>query len=321
MSSPFPRWLEDAIEDLLGGHTLGDLQEAYATLSYRYRTQPGASGFASELETLAYLAARLPATYAVVRRCLKELPKGFIPENILDLGAGPGTASLACLEAYPPTALTLIEQNKTILGWGKRLFAAAPNAPTLINYQNKNLLNLSVGGSYDMVIASYVFGELSPNHQETLLQTALDMSSKYLLIILPGTPAGFGILRSLRELAIGKGSHVLAPCTHQKSCPMGENDWCHFPVRLPRSSWHKRLKGGELGYEDEKFSYLILSKEPMAHETQAGRIIKKPHHGGGHGTIDVCSQGELSTVSYSRKKFPNYRNLKDLEWGDEYPPS
>jgi len=33
-----------------------------------------------------------------------------------------------------------------------------------------------------------------------------------------------------------------------------------FPSDVQRHSQHRQLKGGELGYEDEKFSYLVAAK-------------------------------------------------------------
>ena len=41
-------------------------------------------------------------------------------------------------------------------------------------------------------------------------------------------------------------------------------DWCHFTQRLPRSRAHKQIKGAELPFEDEKFSYVALTRAPVA---------------------------------------------------------
>ena len=41
-------------------------------------------------------------------------------------------------------------------------------------------------------------------------------------------------------------------------------DWCHFTQRLPRSRAHKQIKGAELPFEDEKFSYVALTRAPAA---------------------------------------------------------
>ncbi|MBW8309643.1 MAG: small ribosomal subunit Rsm22 family protein [Candidatus Paracaedibacteraceae bacterium] len=95
-------------------------------------------------------------------------------------------------------------------------------------------------------------------------------------------------------------------------------DWCHFTQRLNRSSHHKNLKGADLGYEDEKFSYILVSKQPHSHSYN--RVTKQPQHRSGHGMIDWCtSQGAIERLSYSKSKSTtNFHKLKHLGWGDRY---
>jgi ribosomal protein RSM22 (predicted rRNA methylase) len=314
-----PLWFEKAIESLLEGIPLADLQRSYETLSHRYHSPSLTSGLRSSLEAVAYAIARLPATYAVVKRCLTELPQGYAPASILDIGAGPGTASLACLDFYDPAVIDLYEQSPDMIRLGQKLLASAPSPvqSTYIPCDLSQKFPENPDNAYDLVLASYVFGELSPSQHQQLLRQAYAVAKDYLIIILPGTPKGFEVVRSLRECSLKLGAHILAPCTHAQRCPMGPGDWCHFSERLPRSPWHKKLKKGDLGYEDEKFSYLILSKSP-SNNSDRGRVVKNPRHKGGHGTLEICRDGKLSQISYSRKKSLNYKELKSLRWGDLY---
>ena len=86
---------------------------------------------------------------------------------------------------------------------------------------------------------------------------------------------------------IEAGGFTVAPCPHDLPCPLPPADWCHFAVRLPRSKLHRRAKGVELGYEDEKFSYAVLSAESPCAKA-AARIIRQPQTRSGHVNLVTC---------------------------------
>src|ERR1700687_1541202 len=73
-----------------------------ASISRTYRDGGGSTAIRSETDALAYALARMPATYAAVtasQNALREVNPGFAPQNLLDVGAGPGTATWAAAEA------------------------------------------------------------------------------------------------------------------------------------------------------------------------------------------------------------------------------
>src|SRR5262245_65845024 len=92
-----PPPLRQAVERALSGRRPTDLAVAAAALSQRYRDErrDGRLHVASDEDALAYLAVRLPATYAAVRAsfaAIKQARPDFAPKTVLDIGAGPGTA-------------------------------------------------------------------------------------------------------------------------------------------------------------------------------------------------------------------------------------
>jgi len=273
--------LEQWLHQILEGYTESELTDAYQQLSHRYRQSNYKPGFQNEAEVKAYAAARMPATVAAVTRTLKELPQAFLPTTVLDLGAGTGAASLGVLQH--------IQQS-------------------LCDYTDDKPI--------DLIILSYVLNELSIAEQQAIIEKLMANQSCYILILMPGTPVCFQQLLILRKLAIEAGYFVAAPCPHQQDCPMAtaSTDWCHFKVRLPRTRTHRLFKEATLNFEDEKFCYLLLSKNAIS--TNAARIVKNPLHRSGHSLFDVCEDGELKRVIIGRKHKSLYKTAVKLSWGD-----
>jgi ribosomal protein RSM22 (predicted rRNA methylase) len=138
-------------------------------------------------------------------------------------------------------------------------------------------------------------------------------------LIEPGTPDGFRRIHAARALLLESGAHLVAPCPHHGTCPMfNTGDWCHFAARVERTAEHRRLKSAALGYEDEKFSYVVASKQPVP--LPDSRILRHPLIHPGHMRLTLCRPNtpELKTVTKSHKAV--WRYARKLEWGDEWQP-
>src|SRR3981189_3789194 len=116
MTAPdLPAELKAALEAKLQGLSLNDTAERAARISRTYRDGGGSGAIASEADALAYALARMPATYAAVTaslNALREITPHFAPAALLDVGAGPGTATWAAAEAFPSLKnFTLLDDN------------------------------------------------------------------------------------------------------------------------------------------------------------------------------------------------------------------
>lgn len=295
--------------------TSPSLSKAYQQLSHRYRQPSYKPGYAEKEEIHAYAAARMPATKAAVLTCLEQLPSSFIPETVLDLGAGTGAATLAVLEKFSSVeSMTLVEQDFEALNLAKEFLNPFPRVS--FSFQACRLEQYKGSSSIDLVILSYVLNELSPPQQQEILQQLLHDTPAYLLIVMPGTPVCFQQLLDLRDTALKAGYFIEAHCPHGLKCPLGEGDWCHFKVRVARSHSHRQTKEASLPYEDEKFCYLLLSKKSV-HPYQ-GRIVKNPLHRSGHSLFDVCEKGHLNRHIIGRKHKETYKKAIQLKWGDHW---
>ncbi|WP_038466034.1 hypothetical protein [Candidatus Odyssella acanthamoebae] len=76
-----PPWIQDRLGHVTAGYSSTHLATAYDDLSQRYRSSANKRGFLSSLEVIAYIGARLPATFACIQRCLNELPGGYSPTS------------------------------------------------------------------------------------------------------------------------------------------------------------------------------------------------------------------------------------------------
>lgn len=151
------------------------------------------------------------------------------------------------------------------------------------------------GDRYDMAVASFTLSELVSDKNKIaatqLLYEMLDVGG--LLVILEnGNPRGSHIVRSARKLILdsfspegmstaavlnddgsdiilnnvldpppGVASHkdigafTVAPCTHDKPCPLGDGVWCSFSQKVHSGMIRKA--------QEEKFSYVVIQKRAL----------------------------------------------------------
>src|ERR1700745_2746354 len=126
-----PPPLRHAVQRTLSGRRPAALAATAAALSRRYGEEGREGRFhvASEADVLAYLAVRLPATYAAVRAsfaAIKQARPDFAPKTALDIGAGPGTALWAAADCWPDLAdALLIEESPMFRACGEELARGA----------------------------------------------------------------------------------------------------------------------------------------------------------------------------------------------------
>ena len=305
------------------------LVQATAQISERYKAGEFSSpAITNDALRAAYLAVRLPATYAANRRVFSEIRlRAPQPEiaSVLDLGAGPGTALWAASEEFRALQkATLIEADEHWIALGialgKALTANSPLPAVRQQWHKQDLRSGFACDAHDLVVISYVLGELPPAAAEAVIHKAWSCATKFLVVIEPGTRHGFAAVNAARSFFIASGAEILAPCPHLHACPMAAaGDWCHFSQRVERTSQHRQLKGGSLGYEDEKFSYLIMRRQSVA--PWGARIVRHPGKHSGHVQLALCTpQGRLESRTIARSSKQAYKLARKAEWGDIWDP-
>lgn len=320
-----------------------DLKRARNALWQRYQntytqesqsSTQNLSGFHNDGEREAYLLSRFPATYgaccAVFDRFFEYASvnnwsnETFIENlTVLDLGCGPGTASLALCDVlknkdYPqPSTMTCIDQDDFML---KKSEQALKGHCQHLIIQKKILRHQDNIPKADIVLMSYMLAEVPLQYQKDILTKAFFAADKALILISPGTSALFPQFLKWRQHLIKLGGFIAAPCPHMMDCPHSidqqskQPGWCHFKTRIARTREMKTMKNATMSFEDEPYNYLIVLKNPLD-SLPSTRIISPPQKRKGHMHIEACTEGKILTQTFS-SRMDHYRILKHATWGD-----
>lgn len=283
------------------------IKRAALALSQRYR-EGQKPYLRSPEDRHAYLVTRLPATQAALRRVFEELKEKPI-YTYLDIGSGPGASWDPAQETWSMLeSATFVELDAEFVRLGKSLYQNKP-----IEWKFQSAASLEKIPAHDLVLFSYSWGEIK---NPSVLQRAWDLCRQFLVIVEPGTPRGYEAMLEARDALITQGGHVFAPCPHRQKCPLqGTQQWCHFAARLERSPEHQWAKEGTLGYEDEKFSYIVVSKTPTP--SIFGRLLKDPLKRKGHTLLNLCTKNGIETKTVSKKQNDLFKSLNKDKWGDK----
>jgi ribosomal protein RSM22 (predicted rRNA methylase) len=326
LAAALKQYAERADQDRLG-RTTGRLIDRYQA---DHPAEPGKPIMNSADDALAYAAYRMPATYAAIRTVLGALPEPppeQRPNSHLDVAGGTGAALWAVADRWPEVGTqTVLEQSEAAISLGRLLCGAAAGSsigqPTWRPTVLRNDLDLPPA---DLITIGYLLSEIDRPLREAVIRAALRSAEQMLIIVEPGTVAGYQRIIAARDQVISAGWLIAAPCPHEQRCPLRDQqrdrqqDWCHFSARLQRTAVHRRIKGAELGYEDEKFCYLVAVPRPVPRPN--GRVLRHPRFAKGRVDLQVCQQsGHAERVTVAKRDQQKYRAARKVEWGDGWPP-
>ena len=326
--------LKLAAEKMAEGMSLNNMAESAKELSRRYMNESGTgkSLLSNNNEAVVYSLMRMPATFGAVSSALTQICEAsdFVPRSLIDAGAGTGAGSWAAAEIFNLEKIICFERESAMQNVGKKLMNESTEsvlksadwiAKDLVSEAVRYEKTGKVTYEADMVITSYVINEMAPEDRARVVRWLYACAKKMLLIVEPGTPVGSENIRRIRELLIEEGAYIAAPCTHMERCHMTNSDWCHFSCRVIRGKIHKMLKEGDAPYEDEKFSYIAVSREPVNRndgmdELTYGRITRHPIIQKGRITLEICGKDGITQKTISKKDGEIYKTAKKANCGD-----
>jgi ribosomal protein RSM22 (predicted rRNA methylase) len=319
-----PPALTTAIAALLEGVPRADMIAAAQKQSEGYRKGATSGSIVTPAQAAAYAIARMPATFAAcaaVFARLAEVMPDFAPASLLDVGAGTGAASWAAVMQWPGIgSISMLDHNPALRSLARKLADAGP-------LRAAEILAGDLGADKpqaDLMVASYVLAELPQASAGATARHLWASGAQVLALIEPGTPDGFARIRAARAALIEDGAHVAAPCTHDNACPMAgrsvgesrsdqQSDWCHFSQRLPRSRDHMLLKGANVPFEDERYSYIVVTREKLS---DGARVLAPPLETKPGLTFKLCDENGLRAQFVASRDKDAYRRLRKLGWGD-----
>ena len=309
-----PQELREEIEKISINHRTEIIEESQV-ISKKYRENDGKGKklVTKKTEALAYAISRMPATYCAVYTALSHTLKNYNQDikSVYDIGAGTGAATWAVTNLLRAEQITCFEREAEMRKIGS--FLMSQHIPRA-EWKAFDLTQDSFKDKADLVITSYVINELTEADRHETIIKMWEATNGILVIIEPGTPEGFSHILQARKLLLEKGANIVAPCTHHKECFIGDGDWCSFYTRVARSKMQKQAKNGELGYEDEKFSYIAFSK--ISVDQSDAVILRHPQINSGYVKVKLCTQEGIKEKTYSKKDKELYKKVKKMDAGD-----
>lgn len=265
----------------------------------------------------AYVIARGLSIAGVIRKILFENSAHLEHvKSVIDFGGGPGTFLLESADHMELESYTNIDTNSSLLS----IFALLSkylSFSTKITTHRQDYLSYSSKTRYDLGVMSYTLCE--NKDPQKLVEKSSSMCDQ-LLIIEPGTPHGYQNILKARTFLKDSGYFITAPCTTLNTCPLAESDtdWCHFVTRLERSRAQMMLKNAQLGYEDEKYCFLLAQKEDVDPVDKV-RIISKPKITPKYSELFFCGDGDYkdNKLFATKKTYKEtYKTIKKSKRGD-----
>ncbi len=272
----------------------------------------------------AYLRYHVPLNFAraawVLAQVRAVLPDVDRLEHVVDLGAGLGSASLATLHVLPGAPLreyTLFDRSRAALKVARHLLerSAGPSpggtAPA-IRTRAATLPPVPEIPSAALVWMCMLLNELGidgpkDERPETFVEhvTARIPPGSVLILIEPAQREPGRRLLAVHDAFVASGAwRVLAPCTHDRACPLvaiRSRPWCHFHFEWRHHEYVRRV-ASPLGLSSPRSSLAFLAVGRGETATPrfrgaarvVGDVMKVGNGGSG---VYVCQDGKRKELS------------------------
>lgn len=228
---------------------------------------------------------------------------GWKPESkrLIDWGCGTGIAGRAVAEWTGIREASVFDQSASAM-----TFAAGKLRGMGITASPTRAHDMPPG---TLLLISHVAGELTGEELTALVAYAADADE--ILWVEPGSRDISLRLTAARDALQKLGHHLIAPCTHDLSCPMNtaDHDWCHFFARPPSeifqsAFWREFSTRLEIDLRALPYSFIATSRKPVTWPTGAERLIGHPRMLKAHCELLCCGAEGLTTRMLQKRDSP-----------------
>lgn len=197
-----------------------------------------------------FLPTNIPKFHFLMNQLSEEVKSYLKDAAFIDIGCGPGTYSVAFLEALNAKGrVHLVDSSPLMLKQAQKIISALyPDAKATYSSE------VQVEDSKRVLFWGNSLNEMGVKAAKKILEK---VQADMILFIEPGTKEVFDQVHLLRESLIEKEFNILYPCQDSKKCPASKNEkeWCHQVLRMTHESSIERL--GQMAKIDRKIMPFI----------------------------------------------------------------
>lgn len=254
----------------------------------------------------AYLSYFFPLNSLRVNRVLSLIPNEFWRDVrvIREFGSGPGTFHSQWIQTAQAadTPYEVIERSDVAFGWHNR-FAQEFHQP-----KPKRIVGSAPVAPHTLAVACYSLNEVKD------IPTWFWQSDKIMIIDAAQREVARNLM-TLRQQALDKGYHVVAPCTHKGACPLlthSKHDFCHdrFQAQLP--AWLEQLHEGlPMQNRTLTHSYFVLTRTPLDTPVKPlTRVIGDTLFEKGKVRQAICRSSDREFLSALKRELPDFAGFQ-----------
>jgi hypothetical protein len=221
-----------------------DLVKAVEELSRKFTTERESINdyLRDERLSSAYTAFYLATNVAKLEAVFQWLPEEFLAAlrgvSLVDVGAGPGTFSIAFRRwlGAPLVNCIQVETSQVMRHQAQRLWKGLFPDEALLSWERP----LTPPQGPTLMIFGHSANEMGSERALSYIQ---HFSPDHVLFLEPGTKDFFPQMLSIREELFRRSYQVLYPCPTGEACPLrnSHQDWCHQFLHVQHDPEVERL--------------------------------------------------------------------------------